>query len=79
MGRGGQIAWSIHLIPLDFFLGKFCKNKVYSSTMASPQHLQGRILETAGTFTQDALKCTRQLLLLQVGCMLSYKWSSYCN
>jgi len=61
IGRDGPTPWPPRppdIIPLDFFLRGYVKNKVYSTPIQDIINLKARITDAFATITEDMLENT---------------------
>ena len=61
IGRDGPTPWpprSPDIIPLDFFLRGYVKDKVFSTPVPDITNLKARITEAFATITEDMLENT---------------------
>jgi len=61
IGRDGPTTWpprSPDIIPLDFFLRRYVKDKVFSAPVPDITNLKARITDAFATITEDMLENT---------------------
>jgi len=76
IGRDGPTPWpprSPDITPLDIFLWRYVKDKVFSTPVPDITNLKARITDAFATVTEDMLENTRRELDYRLDVLLATK------
>jgi len=79
IGRDGLTPWpprSPDITPLDFFLWRYVKDKVFSTPGPDITKLKARITDAFATITEDVLENTWREIDYRLDVLRATKWST---